>query len=543
MKRACGVLLPVSSLPTAYGIGGFSKEADAFIDLLARAGQSYWQVLPLGPVGKGDSPYQSYSTFAGNPYFIALDRLQDDGLLTAAECREAEEVAEAAEKAAKQAAEDTTESAAEQAAEAAEAETEHAAEDAESTEAEPANAAMYVDYEHVRKMHGAALQKAYDHFRQREKPDDYDDFLRRTAEWLPDYALFMAILEAEEDRPWNTWPDPLKKRDAAALDAFREAHADEIGFIYFQQYEFDRQWNDLKKNAHSRGIRIIGDIPIYVSMDGADAWSEPKLFQMDENFVPTAVAGCPPDVFSADGQLWGNPLYDWTYQKKTGYAWWIRRLARMQELYDVVRLDHFRGFHDYWSVPYGAPTAASGHWEEGPGLDLFRAAKKQLGKLEVIAEDLGLLSDGVVKMVKKSGYPGMKIIEFAFDSDNDNPYLPFCYDKNCVVYTGTHDNDTAAGWLQAIDRKTRQHLNRYVGHRVHDPKDLIRLAMASTADLCIIPIQDWLGLGSEARINTPGTCGDNWRWRLLPGQFTEKTADEMAEMADTYARSGKPAKG
>lgn len=497
MKRACGVLLPVSSLPTAYGIGGFSKEAYDFIDLLARAGQSYWQVLPLGPVGKGDSPYQSYSTFAGNPYFIALDRLKDDGLLTEAECRKADATAAGSE--------------------------------------------MYVDYCLVRKKHGSALKKAYARFEKKDRPDDYDDFIRRTADWLPDYALFMAILEDEKGRPWNVWPEPLKKRSAAALDAFRTEHAEEIGFVFFQQYEFDRQWNALRDYAHSRGIRIIGDIPIYVSMDGADAWSDPRLFQMDENFQPTAVAGCPPDVFSADGQLWGNPLYDWAYQKETGYAWWIRRLSRMKELYDVVRLDHFRGFHDYWSVPFGASTAAAGHWEAGPDLDLFRAAKKKLGKLDVIAEDLGLLSDGVVKMVKKSGYPGMKIIEFAFDSDNKNPYLPFCYDHNCVVYTGTHDNDTAAGWLKSIDRRTRQHLNRYAGHRVRDPRELIRMAMASTADLCIIPVQDWLGLGSEARINTPGTCGDNWRWRLLPGQFTEKTADEMAEMADTYARLGKAA--
>lgn len=492
MKRASGILLPISSLPSRYGIGGFSEEARHFVDLLERAGQSYWQILPLGPTGYGDSPYQSFSTFAGNPYFISLDELIDEGLLTEEEC----EAADATEK----------------------------------------GYEAYVNYSMVYKTRFKVLRKAYDRFVEKGLPDDFGDFCEENNEWLKDYALYMAIKAACGMKPWNLWPDKLKTREPAALEEFSDEHADDIQFIYFQQYEFSKQWNALKNYAHKHGVKIIGDIPIYVAMDGADTWSCPELFQFEEDLTPKGVAGCPPDCFSATGQLWGNPLYNWEYHKKTGYAWWIRRLGHMKELYDVVRIDHFRGFNDYWSIPFGDKTAEFGHWEKGPNLDLFRAARKALGKMDVIAEDLGSLSPDVVKMVKKSGFPGMKIIEFAFDGSGTNPYLPCNYDHNCVVYTGTHDNDTAAGWLASIDRRTKHYVNRYVGHRVRDPKDLIRLAMASTADLAVIPVQDWLGLGNEARINLPGTSSDDWKWRLLPGQFEEKTADEIRDMTETYGR-------
>jgi 4-alpha-glucanotransferase len=497
MKRASGILLPVSSLPSKYGIGGFSKEAFRFIDLLEKSGQSCWQILPLGPTGYGDSPYQSFSTFAGNPYFISPETLTEEGLLTEEECEEAD--------------------------------------------ASDPEAPSYADYGRLYETRFVLLGKAFRRFEKKAVPEDYGDFLEENKGWLHDYALFMAIKSACGNHQWSLWPEELRCRKPEALKKFAEEHAEDIRFIYFQQYEFFAQWRRLKDYAHQHGVRIIGDIPIYVAMDSADTWSDPSLFQFDEHLTPLGVAGCPPDAFTADGQLWGNPLYDWERQKATGYRWWIGRMRHVMKMYDVVRIDHFRGFNDYWSVPFGDRTAAGGCWKKGPGLDLFRTAKKELGKMVFIAEDLGFLTDDVIRMVKKSGFPGMKIIEFAFDGSNTNSYLPFGYDHNCVVYTGTHDNDTAAGFLKVMDRKAKGYLNRYVGHRVRDVRDLIRLAMASTADTCIIPMQDWLGLGNEARINTPGTQSGNWRWRLLPGQFTEETAEEIREMTWVYGRIPAPA--
>ena len=489
--RKCGVLMPVSSLPSRFGIGGFSKEAYDFVDFLAEGGQSLWQILPLGPTGYGDSPYQSFSTFAGNPYYISLDALIEQGLLTEEECEAADY----------------------------------------------GDQPNYVNYEKIYNSRFALLRKAFNKA-DIENDTNYKKFVEDQSAWLKDYAMYMAIKDSLGGIAWIEWDEDIRLRKPAAMAHYEEILKEDIAFYSYLQYLFATQWTALKAYANSKGINIIGDIPIYVAFDSADTWANPELFQLDKENIPTAVAGCPPDAFSATGQLWGNPLYRWDYHEKTGFAWWIRRLAYCFTIYDVVRIDHFRGFDEYWAIPYGDPTAEFGRWEKGPGYALFEAMKKALGNREVIAEDLGFLTPSVLKLVKKTGYPGMKVLQFAFDSREESDYLPHNYTHNCVVYTGTHDNDTVMGWILAMSRKDLAFAKKYIGvKRTSDIcSNLIRMAYASVADTAIIPIQDYLELGSEARINTPSTLGGNWEWRMNAQDCTPQLAARMLELATVYGR-------
>lgn len=494
--RASGVLLPISSLPSEYGIGTFSKEAYRFVEKLEEAGQSYWQILPLGPTGYGDSPYQSFSTFAGNPYYIDLEALMGEGLLTKEELDACDF-----------------------------GDNEH-----------------YVNYEKIYFARFDVLRKAYERSNIREN-QDFVAFKEKNAFWLDDYALYMAVKNKFEGKAWTEWDMDIRMREPKAMKAYKAELEDEITFYEFQQYIFAKQWKTLKNYANEKGIKIIGDIPIYVAFDGADSWSNPKLFQFDENCQPIAVAGCPPDAFSATGQLWGNPLYDWEYHKRTGYKWWVQRVQYCFELYDVVRIDHFRGFDEYYSIPFGEETAVNGKWMPGPGYDLFKKLNTKLGDMDIIAEDLGFLTDTVLELLEQCGYPGMKILQFAFDSREDSDYLPHNYPKNCIVYTGTHDNDTLCGWYNTIPEADKNFAAEYMnnaGAKAEDIHwDFIRLGMASVADTCIIPLQDYLGLGSEARINTPSTLGSNWQWRMGKDDFTSEIAQRMKYLTKLYARLGK----
>lgn len=490
--RASGILLPISSLPSRYGIGTFSREAYEFVDFLALAGQSYWQILPLGPTGYGDSPYQSFSTFAGNPYYIDLEALVEKGWLTREDC-----------------------------------------EGCDFGEDE-----QYVDYEKIYRSRFKILWKAYANSNIKIN-SEFNNFVKKNEKWLPDYALYMAIKDSLGGVSWAEWDEDIKTREPEALERSRRELSEQVLFYEFQQFLFRNQWDALKKYANDRGISIIGDIPIYVAFDSADTWAEPELFQLDDTHTPTAVAGCPPDAFSVTGQLWGNPLYRWEYHKKTGYEWWMRRIAYCYELYDVVRIDHFRGFDEYYAIPYGNETAETGTWEKGPGYELFRVMKEKLGKKAVIAEDLGFLTPSVRKLVQKTGYPGMKILQFAFDSREESDYLPHNYTRNSIVYTGTHDNDTILGWFESLNRRDRSFAKKYLhirsGREIE--WEFIRAALASVSDTAIIPMQDYLGLGKEARINIPSTLGDNWKWRMLPGQPTQELADKICRMCSLYGRN------
>lgn len=494
--RKCGVLMPIASLPGKYGIGGFSREAYQFVDFLASAGQSLWQILPLGPTGYGDSPYQSFSTFAGNPYYISLEMLIEEGLLTEEEC----EVLDCGT--------DETR----------------------------------IDYEKIYETRFKLLEKAY----QRDdsaKSQEYQSFVADNSKWLKDYAMYMAVKDSLGGISWIEWQEDIRLRKPEAMEKYGETLHEEIQFYCYQQYLFAKQWMSLKQYANEKGIQIIGDIPIYVAFDSADTWANPELFQLNEENIPIAVAGCPPDAFSATGQLWGNPLYRWDYHKDTDFAWWIRRMEYCFQIYDVVRIDHFRGFDEYWAVPFADETAEHGKWEKGPGYDLFQAMKKALGDRAVIAEDLGFLTPSVLKLVKKTGYPGMKILQFAFDSREESDYLPHNYTNNCVVYTGTHDNDTVNGWINSMSRTDLAFAKKYIDVKRNSDicKKLIRMALASVADTAIIPMQDYLELGSEARINTPSTLGGNWEWRMETDVCTQELAEEMLNLAQVYGRIQKKA--
>lgn len=505
MERRCGVLLPVASLPSRYGIGCFSQEAYEFVDFLSEAGQSYWQILPLGQTGYGDSPYQSFSTFAGNPYFVDPQMLIDEGYIGKEEA------------------------------------------EAYDFGSDPRN----VDYEKIYRGRYTFLRNAFHNSPYSLHPEGewadeaYDGkraafaaFLAENRFWLADYALFTAIKERYNGKMFIYWPKEIRLRDPEEMEKLRMELADEIRFIGFVQYLFAVQWENLKNYAAEKGIRIIGDIPIYVAFDSADTWSHPELFELDENGYPTVVAGVPPDAFSATGQLWGNPIYRWSYHKETGYEWWIQRMEHMFRLYDVVRIDHFRGFDEFWAIPFGSGTAMNGKWCKGPGYDLFQVMKSRLGKREIIAEDLGYLTSSVLKLVKRTGFPGMKVLQFAFEGDAQNAYLPHNYPTNAVVYTGTHDNDTTRGWFTSESKQLQQYVRKYAD--IHSTRtvtrDLIRLAFRSVANTAIIPIQDYLDIGSEGRINTPSTLGGNWSWRLLPGELTQSLAGEMREIALLYGR-------
>ena len=496
MSRAAGILLSVTSLPSKYGIGCFSKSAYDFVDWLKEAGQTYWQILPICPTSYGDSPYQSFSTFAGNPYFISLEALIEEGVLTEEECGSMDF----------------------------------------------GNVEDDIDYEKQYWARYPLLRRAYERSNISQN-QDYLRFVEENRWWLDDYALFMAVKNYFDGAPWTHWPEDIRLHWGFALDYYRRELYYDIEFQQYLQFKFFQQYRALKAYANEKEIQIIGDIPIYVAMDSADTWAHPELFQLDEHNVPTAVAGCPPDGFSATGQLWGNPLYRWDYHRQTGYDWWLSRLWYCFQLYDVTRIDHFRGFDEYYSIPYGAATAMEGHWEKGPGLELFRRVEQVLGWHEVIAEDLGYVTDSVRWLVQESGFPGMKVLEFAFDSRDSgsaNDYLPHNYTENCVVYTGTHDNETITGWFDSISKEEQQSARDYLCDQRQPKKYLYRsfiaLVMRSCAKYCIIPMQDYLGLDNSCRMNTPSTVGTNWRWRMKEGALTQELCQDILQTTKRYGR-------
>lgn len=495
--RASGVLLPVFSLPGKYGIGCFSKEAYRFVDFLELAGQSFWQILPLGPTSYGDSPYQSFSTFAGNPYFISLEELIQQGLLTRELCERSDY----------------------------------------------GNDDVSIDYGALYKSRFELLRTAFSNKNLAEDAD-YKKFMEENDFWVHDYSEYMAIKNHFQDKSWNEWEEDIRLRNPEALAKYRSELAEDIDFYCYLQYEFYSEWNKLKEYANKKGIRIIGDIPIYVSYDSADVWAHPELFKLDKDGQPVAVAGCPPDGFAPTGQLWGNPIYDWDYHKKTEYAWWTQRMTKCAELYDVIRIDHFRGFDQFYSIPYPAETAEDGKWVDGPGFDLFRHLSTKLKDVEIIAEDLGFITDTVRKLVKDTGYPNMKVVEFAFDARDTgaaNDYLPHNYGTNCVAYTGTHDNETLVGWLQGIPKEDLQLVAEYVDGDAMDKEDLarrlIRTVHASSAKYCIIPLQDYLYLDNRSRINTPSTLGKNWKWRATDEQITGALAKRISRVTQIFGRA------
>ena len=491
MQRSAGILLPVSSLPSPYGIGCFSQEAYDFVDWLKEAGQTYWQILPLGVTSYGDSPYQSFSAFAGNPYFISLDALVGEGVLTAAECKKANFGRKADD----------------------------------------------IDYSRLYAERGRLLRLAYSRSDIGHN-EAFTAFCEKNKWWLDDFALFMAVKGRFEGKPWIEWAEDIRLRWQPAMDYYRRELYFEVEYHKYLQFKFDQQWRRLKAYANSKGIRIIGDIPIYVALDSADAWANPGLFQLDKDNIPTAVAGVPPDGFSPTGQLWGNPLYRWEAHRATGYQWWITRLWYCFELYDVVRIDHFRGFDEYFSIPYGSETAAPGHWEKGPGIELFRAVEQALGKREIIAEDLGYMSDTVRQLVRDSGFPGMKVLEFAFDSRDTSSYLPHSYGENCICYTGTHDNSPLALWRQEADPADIAFAKEYLGLNDEEGfnRGIIRGGMSSVAKLFVAQMQDYLELGAGHRTNEPGTQSGNWQWRMLPGELTPELAQRIRKLTRIYGR-------
>lgn len=490
MRRA-GILLPLFSLPSPYGIGTMGQSAREFIDFLVEAGQSCWQVLPMGPTSFGDSPYQSFSSFAGNPYFIDLDDLAAEGLLNPEEYNALDW-------------------------------------------GDPKTVNYALLYQNRYPVLRSACQRLLENI-----PSDYETFLAENAFWLENYALFMALKGSHGGQSWIQWEPELQRRDPKAIAAARRELAEEISFWQAVQYLFYHQWDTLKALANKKGISIIGDLPIYVALDSADVWADPQLFQLDETLVPTEVAGCPPDAFTADGQLWGNPLFNWEHMAEDGYAWWMRRIEFQFRICDTLRIDHFRGFDAYYAIPYGDATARNGRWKPGPGKNFFRVLNETLGPRSIIAEDLGYLTDSVRDLLAYTGYPGMKILQFGFDSrEPDSSYLPHCCPTNCVLYAGTHDNDTVAAWLNAITEEDRAYAIAYMRLTEAEGwcKGVSRTVWSNVADLTILQMQDILGLGSEARINTPSTLGCNWKWRLLPGQCSDALARELRADMALYGR-------
>ena len=490
--RESGVLMHITSLPGACGIGTMGKQAYSFVDFLHESGQHYWQVLPLSPTGYGDSPYQSCSAYAGNHYLIDLELLMEQGLL----CRyELDEICWGGQ-------EDRVD--------------------------------FGVQYHNRLRV----LRYAYERF---EENADYHAFIAENTRWLPDFSLYMALKESFGGQPWYEWEDGLKFRDADALECAAAELKEEQNFYCFVQYLFFRQWSDLRSYAHKNGVQIIGDVPIYVPYDSVEVWSAPQWFQLDKNRTPTAVAGCPPDAFTEDGQLWGNPLYRWNEMKADRYGWWISRLAAAGRLYDVVRLDHFRGFESYWSVPFGDETARNGSWVKGPGLDFINTVKAELPNLKLIAEDLGFLTQEVFDMRDGSALPGMKVLQFAFDSREPSDYLPHTYPVNSVCYSGTHDNMTTRQWLEALPRDAADYAVQYMALTESEGYvwGVIRTAMASVSKLCITPMQDFLNLGAEARMNFPGTqTGQNWTWRAVDGFTGNGLSEKIYHLTSLYGRLG-----
>ena len=500
MNRTSGVLLSVTSLPSKYGIGCFDQAAYDFVDWLEKAGQTYWQILPLGATshdGAFDSPYQAYSAFAGSPYFISLDALVEEGVLTKEECEAASF----------------------------------------------GNDPQHVDYQALYENRLPLLHKAYERSAIHLN-GDYLAFCRENFWWLDDYALFMAVKDFFGGASWQQWPNDIRMHYGFALDYYREKLYFDVEFQKYLQFKFYEQWSKLKQYANEKHIQIVGDMPIYVSADGSDIWAQPEMFQLDENNKPTRIAGCPPDGFSADGQVWGNPLYRWDYHRNTGYHWWVTRMWYSFKLYDVVRIDHFRAFDEYFSIPTETMSAKDGRWEIGPGMELFHTLRNALGERGVIAEDLGTLTDGVRKLVRDSGYPNMKVLQFAFDKADiggANDYLPHNYNQNCVVYTGTHDNETINGWFLGLSKEDKDFVRDYLGdHETANKwmyKRLVATAMGSPANMCVIPVQDWLGMDNSCRMYMPGTVDANWSWRLLPGQVTDELAEEVLIITKRFGRA------
>jgi 4-alpha-glucanotransferase len=505
VARTSGIVLHPTSLPGPYGIGDLGEHAYRFVDWLEQAGQSIWQVLPLGPTGYGDSPYQCFSAFAGNPLLISLDTLVKDELL-----------------------------------------------DPKDLEDAPEFPAHRVDFGTVIQHRSALLERAAQHIDGHTQEAEFNAFCDAEAHWLEDYALFMAALRAQDYKTWPKWEKGLRTRKPAAMKKWRDKLADELHVIRFSQFQFFRQWHALRDYANEKGVRIMGDIPIYVAQESADVWSHPDLFLLDKDGSPTVVAGVPPDYFSATGQLWGNPIFDWNEMKKRGFAWWTDRMRNTLSLVDLVRIDHFRGFEAFWQVPADEETAVNGEWIEGPADALFDALRDALGEVPVVAENLGLITDEVEALRKRCGFPGMAVLQFAFGPDaKHSGLLPHKWTRDTVVYTGTPDNDTTVGWWKNTGKNTMDHAEfdrvrayamKYLDTDGADvPKMALRSVMSSVADTCIVPVQDVLGLGSDARMNTPGTMGgDNWTWRFTWDQLGDESAAFLYDLAETYGRLPEP---
>lgn len=499
-ERSSGILMHISSLPSEYGIGDFGKKAYEFVDFLEASEQKLWQVLPMGPTGYGDSPYQSFSTYAGNPYFIDIEDLYNLGYLDDNDLNYMKEI----------------------------------------------NYDDNLDYEQVYERKTKILQKAYKNFikdNKKEIKEEFENFKVKNSWWLENYSLYMALKLKFNGKSWQDWAKDYKYKNTKKIIIDEELKKN-IDYFSFVQYTFYKQWFKLKEYANSKGIKIIGDIPIFVATDSADTWANSDIFQFDKYKRPKRVAGCPPDYFSKTGQLWGNVLYDWNKIKKSGYQWWIKRIEYSFKIYDIVRIDHFRGFEAYWSISAKDETAIKGHWEKGPGLEFFRVLERRIGKKPIIAEDLGLLTDGVRKLLKRSGFPGMKILEFAFDS-NDSDYLPHKYEKNSVAYTGTHDNNTVEGWYKGVTPEVKYYCDEYLkkyltekNSNYWDPINwrFINAIWASKANIAIVQMQDLLGLGEDSRMNAPSTLGKNWKWRLKSYELSQEIANKLKDVTRKFNR-------
>ena len=493
-KRQSGVLMHISSLPGKYGIGSFGQSAYDFVDFLVRTKQRYWQILPLGTTSYGDSPYQSFSAFAGNTYFIDFDILIEEGLLNEADVKGADF----------------------------------------------GDDPRKVDYAKIFDARRPIMEKAVARFLKAEDLSDYESFVEENAAWLEVFAEYMAIKEHFDNLAWTEWPDEaIRRREAASLASYREKLADKLTYHRVTQYLFFKQWLRLKAYANEHHIEIVGDMPIYVAADSADVWAQPHFFKTDAVGKPTCVAGCPPDEFSETGQLWGNPIYDWEAMDKDGYAWWIERLRESFKIYDIVRIDHFRGFESYWEVPAGSETSASGKWVKGPDYKLFAAVKEALGDLNIIAEDLGFMTDEVIELRERTGFPGMKILQFAFNPDDESIDSPHLAPNNSVMYTGTHDNNTVLGWYKdEIDDATRQYMAQYTNRKEYEtvPHAMLRTIFASVSFMAIATMQDLLELDSAARMNYPSTIGGNWTWRMTDEELNPIVEGELYSLTKTYRR-------
>ena len=491
-KRASGVLMHISSLPGNTGIGTLGKYAYQFVDYLKKYGQTYWQMLPICPTSYGDSPYQSFSTFAGNPYFIDFEKLEADGLLSRSDW---ENVNWGDNK-------------------------------------------NYVDYGLLYVERHKVFAKIQENFN-KKVPADFEKYCAENSFWLDDYALFMAIKDAHNGASFSTWESDIKVRQPGAVVNWSERCAKRVQYYKILQYLFYKQWYELKKYANDNGIKIVGDIPIYVAADSSDVWTNPKQFALKGDLTPIEVAGCPPDAFSADGQLWGNPVYDWEYHKQTGYAWWKKRISECLKIYDVIRIDHFRGFDEYYCIPFGSPNAKNGQWRKGPGAALFNEIRKEFGDINIIAEDLGFLTPTVIQMLKDVGFPGMKVLQFAFDSREESDYIPHRYGHNSVVYTGTHDNDTILGWCKSAGADDVAFAKKYLRANSDDElrQEMMISALSCVANTCILCMQDLIGLDGSARMNIPSTVGNNWKWRASEDQITDKQFEFLGYYTRLYGRA------